>query len=435
MAFFKKQIIPQATVSDADKPTVLLVDDEPENLRVLSAILSPQFNLLQAHNGQEALALVQALPENRSLSLVISDQRMPELTGVQLCERLCDIAPDTLRIIVTGYIDIDAIVDSINRARLYQFVIKPYDRHDFELLVKRAVEAYGMKQELNDYIQNLESKVEQRTQDLAESHRRLQEAFSQLEFLSNTDRLTGLHNRHYLYSVISKDLALMKRANKYEEPRTDNANAFLSEHKHANSFNSSNNEQPEQLEQIEQIKHHNNLLFFMIDCDHFKQVNDHYGHDTGDLLLCAIANVLKQVFRESDYLIRWGGEEFISVVRFFPRQQAAELAERLRRAIEDMELVLSDGRVIKRTCSVGYAILPGTNKHHTEVDWQGVVKLADYAMYCAKNSGRNTWVGLNLCDNHQETLSATIQNNEIQMMISRGTIQVEAARNLEDLKW
>lgn len=64
---------------------------------------------------------------------------------------------------MTGYIDVDAIVDSINQARIYQFVIKPFDRHDFELTVQRAVEAYERKRELKDYVQNLESKVEQRT--------------------------------------------------------------------------------------------------------------------------------------------------------------------------------------------------------------------------------------------------------------------------------
>jgi two-component system cell cycle response regulator len=425
MAFFKKQIAPELPVAEVTKPSVLLVDDEPDNLRVLSAILAPHFNLLQAHNGHEALALVQAMPDTRQLSLVISDQRMPELTGVQLCEQLCSIAPDTLRIIVTGYIDVDAIVDSINRARLYQFVIKPYDRHDFELLVKRAVEAFEMKRELNDYVQNLEEKVEQRTQDLAQSHQKLQEAFSQLEYLSTTDALTGLHNRHYLHSVIDKDLALMKRAKKrglVSELLPASSLELPHEQRHASSAH-------------EISTQNNDLLFFMVDCDHFKQINDQYGHDIGDKLLCAISNVLRHVFRESDYLIRWGGEEFLAVVRFFPRELAAELAERLRVAMEQMELVLADGRIIKRSCSIGYAVLPGAAGYSTEVDWQGIVKLADYAMYCAKNSGRNTWVGLRLAEDWQEPWHATVQNNEIKLLIALGKIKVEAAREPKDLQW
>lgn len=392
MPFFKTHDPPHVTVNESTRCTVLLVDDEPDNLQVLSAILAPHFNILQACNGAEALALVQSMPDPHQICVIISDQRMPELTGVELCERLYAIIPDTLRIIVTGYIDVDAIVDAINRAHLYQFVIKPYDRHDFELVVKRAVEAFELKRQLKDYMHNLEEKIEQRTLALAQTNQQLQQTLQQLEQMSICDALTGLHNRHYLLSVIGKDLALIQRAKKQEPSNS-------SEH---------------------------DLLFFMIDCDHFKQINDEYGHDVGDQLLCAVTQVLQQVFRASDYLVRWGGEEFLVVVRFFPGQQAATLAERLRLAIEAMCLTLPDGRLLRRTCSLGYAVLPGAANFTLDFDWQKILKLADYAMYCAKKNGRNTWVGIHLEDETGLCEPSQLQNSEIALLLALGQLRMES---------
>lgn len=426
MAFFKKQLAPASAASAVTvRPLILLVDDEPDNLQVLSAILAQDYDLLLAHNGLEALNLVQSLSPNQQLSLVISDQRMPEMTGVQLCERLCDIAPNTLRIIITGYIDVDTIVEAINRASLYQFIIKPFERRDFELLIKRAIEAYELKRTLDDYIQNLEIKVEQRTRDLEHSHQQLQEAYTQLKYLSITDRLTGLYNRHYLHSVINKDLALMRRATR-RQPSIE-ASRIL-------KIAASESKEQAAMTVANQTPNHD-LLFFMIDCDHFKNINDQYGHDVGDRLLCAIANVLRQVFRESDYIIRWGGEEFLVVARFFPRQQAPELAERLRQTIEKMELPLADGCAITCSCSIGYAVLPSLLEHDSNIDWQGVVKLADYAMYCAKNSGRNTWIGLCFSPNWYKPFPANIQNHDIHHIITCGELEIDSAQAVDLLQW
>jgi len=102
MAIFKKERL-DVPAETAPQHTVLLVDDEPDNLSVLSSILGNRYQILQAADGQEALDMVRAMPNPETLTLVVSDQRMPRLTGVQLCEQLCTLSPNTVQIIVTGY--------------------------------------------------------------------------------------------------------------------------------------------------------------------------------------------------------------------------------------------------------------------------------------------------------------------------------------------
>lgn len=399
MAIFKKAKLDGLAVA-APQHTVLLVDDEPDNLSVLSSILGNRYTIMQAADGQEALEMVQSMANPEQLTLVVSDQRMPRLTGVQLCEQLCVLSPNTVRIIVTGYIDVDAIVDSINRARIYRFVIKPFDRHDFELTVQRSVEAFEMKRELDDYVLNLENKVEQRTEELQLRNAELQSAHAQLEQLSSTDTLTGLHNRRYLLNALEKDLAIVQRAKHSPEPATSDRD----------------------------------LLFFLIDCDHFKHVNDQYGHDVGDAVLRAISQVLRQVFRPSDHVVRWGGEEFLVVARFVSRSQASELAERTRAALADMELLLADGSRLKRTSSIGFAALPFVASKPEASDWQQVLKLADCALYCAKQSGRNTWVGLS-AGAQADPNEPVLHQRDIPAQLARGLLRVEAPQPSSNLRW
>ena len=93
--------------------------------------------------------------------------------------------------------------------------------------------------------------------------------------------------------------------------------------------------------------------------------------------------VLRATFRSSDYLVRWGGEEFLIVARFIDRAEAIALAEKLRAAIEAHEFVLPDGTMLRRTCSIGVAAFP------SGLSWEQTVDAADQALYDAKREGRN----------------------------------------------
>lgn len=118
--------------------------------------------------------------------------------------------------------------------------------------------------------------------------------------------------------------------------------------------------------------------FILIDIDHFKSVNDNYGHDTGDLILRSAADLFKQNVRRSDYLARWGGEEFILVCPNSDISQAQVIAELLRKKLEMADIY--EG--LKVTASFGVASLSGE-------DLDELFKTADIALYEAKNNGRN----------------------------------------------
>ncbi|WP_299179343.1 diguanylate cyclase [uncultured Neptuniibacter sp.] len=135
-----------------------------------------------------------------------------------------------------------------------------------------------------------------------------------------------------------------------------------------------------------------NWAFFTIDIDHFKLINDTYGHDTGDLVLKEFATLLSDSCRENDILVRSGGEEFMVICRSTDLSTAIKIAERIQKQVSiysfAWELKLS------LTCSTGFFALQISDKQDTSLHWQQLIKMSDIALYAAKNSGRNTWVGI-----------------------------------------
>jgi predicted signal transduction protein with EAL and GGDEF domain len=100
------------------------------------------------------------------------------------------------------------------------------------------------------------------------------------------------------------------------------------------------------------------------------------------------------VFRESDYVIRWGGEEFLVLARATHRDEARVVAERMRRAVADRDFELPDGGRLSKTCSIGFACFPFLPEQPRLLSWSQVVELADQGLYIAKRSGRNAWAAL-----------------------------------------
>jgi diguanylate cyclase (GGDEF)-like protein len=130
-------------------------------------------------------------------------------------------------------------------------------------------------------------------------------------------------------------------------------------------------------------RHKQSMAFMMLDLDYFKMVNDTYGHDAGDAVLKALSKVLTDSVRASDYVIRYGGEEFLILLQESDALQALDVAEKIRSSVEGLRIQVS-GAVLQKTISIGIADYP----NDSDTFWQAV-KFADVALYHAKDSGRN----------------------------------------------
>ena len=209
----------------------------------------------------------------------------------------------------------------------------------------------------------LEGKVSERTAALEHLTHRLRKQSADLQESSFTDPLTGLRNRRFITQHLDGDTALaVGRYTSHRERGTALVEA--------------------------------DLLFFVLDMDHFKTINDRHGHAAGDAVLVQMCERLRQVFRDSDYLVRWGGEEFLVVARGARRSDAAALAERARLAVAARPFSLDDGQQLDCSCSLGFACFPLSVAHPGALDWSETIGLADAALYAAKTRGRNAWVGV-----------------------------------------
>jgi len=181
-----------------------------------------------------------------------------------------------------------------------------------------------------------------------------------LQEASLTDPLTGLRNRRYFSETIEGDVSQALRS-------------------HADGHDI----------------HTRDLVFYLIDIDNFKEVNDRFGHDIGDKVLVEMGHRLSSSIRHSDVLVRWGGEEFLIVSRYTDRAEAELLARRVLCAVADTPFVVGkSGETITRTCSLGWAAFPWFPHDPTNVSYEEVVALADRGLNQAKREGKNRAVGV-----------------------------------------
>jgi response regulator RpfG family c-di-GMP phosphodiesterase len=125
--------------------TILAVDDEPANLRMIERLLRKDYRVLTAASGEEALEIL----NHNTVDLIITDQRMPGMSGTELLRESLQTNPDATRIILTGFTDVEALIEAINSSRVYQFVSKPWDPLYLRSVIDRA---------LNDHQKNLDTK-------------------------------------------------------------------------------------------------------------------------------------------------------------------------------------------------------------------------------------------------------------------------------------
>ncbi len=317
------------------KPTIMIVDDEDNILQSLESLFSENYKVITARDGKEALEIIEEEMEYpEDISVIIADQRMKEITGIELLIKLKKIIPYTIRIILTAYEDKEVIKKAINEAQVYQYILKPFDPGELKLRVKCAVEAFELQQKVIE--------------------------------AGYTDYLTGMWNRRYLYEKIDSYLEI-KTKEDFKNISGGNRKSLLS---------------------------NNNHTFLILALDNFKEINDAYGHSTGDDILKQFAGIINKKFHKSDLIVRWGGDEFLIVLKYTSLDQVRDLSGRLCQEVNKNPFNLGNNETAHLTCSIGFACYPFLQTQPALFTWEEVFDIADMALYAAKNSGRNAWVGL-----------------------------------------
>ncbi|HEY9648033.1 MAG TPA: response regulator [Chroococcidiopsis sp.] len=138
------------------KPKMLVVDDEPDNLDLLYRTFRRDFNVLRAESGVIALEILAVEGE---VAVIISDQRMPEMKGTEFLSRTVPKFPNTMRIILTGFTDVEDLVEAINSGQVYKYITKPWDPNELKLVVQRAAETYDLFKQRTDELRRAQAQT------------------------------------------------------------------------------------------------------------------------------------------------------------------------------------------------------------------------------------------------------------------------------------
>ncbi|WP_293645294.1 diguanylate cyclase domain-containing protein [Thiolapillus sp.] len=221
-------------------------------------------------------------------------------------------------------------------------------------LIYSYKKAQDRKQKLaQQYSAKLEAQVEDRTQELYERNQQLSHLNEMLKEMSVTDSLTGLKNRRYLYEFIEPRVAAVNR--RVEDTQKDRVVSG-------------------------KIDITPSIFFVMIDLDGFKPINDAYGHAAGDQVLMQVRDVLRASCRDSDVIIRWGGDEFLVVGENNNIHAAERLAERIRRNLAEFQYQVGEGHTVTLSGSIGFSMYPfSVHGKADQMSWEQVIAIADDA--------------------------------------------------------
>ena len=129
---------------------VLYVDDEINNLNSFKAAFRRDFDIYTAQSAREGRKVL----DTNEIGVIITDQRMPRMTGIEFLESILPVYPDTIRILLTGFSDMNAVMDAINRGQVYKYLVKPWQNDELKLYIQNALEIYHLRRENKDLAQN-----------------------------------------------------------------------------------------------------------------------------------------------------------------------------------------------------------------------------------------------------------------------------------------
>ena len=329
--------------------TIMIVDDEAVNRLVLQGYLrTKNYHVVLIENGEQALRY---LSENELVDLVLLDIMMPDLSGYEVCKRIRKRYSQSQLPIL--FITAKSQTEDMEEAYTIggnDFLPKPIAKQELLNRVSFHLQLY----EANI---RLEKKVDDRTQQL-------EEAYEKIDQLSMKDPLTGLYNNYFFKQIIAPLTAECLRH--YKDKVNEKNRSEISAH---------------------------DMTFYFVDVDNLKDVNDRYGHTVGDKLLSVFAERLLTKIRQSDYLVRIGGDEFLLICRNSPRNEAFNMARRLVKTASEQPFNL-DEISIPLTVSVGYCCYPLNIDRSSVFSWEQSVDFAQHCSSNVKKSGKNNWLGL-----------------------------------------
>lgn len=300
----------------------IIIIDDDENIRKPLSFILEDEGYEVAESAEGLPALERMSGEFFNVALV--DYKLPDITGIDIAKKIRQVSPDTRVIMITGHGSLEIAVEAIREA-VFDYLQKPVNPENVKKVIHRALE---------------QQRVAMENRRLADD---LSRANEELQVLARIDGLTGLINRREFDSKITDALAHTRRAG-------------------------------------------GQMALVMFDLDHFKNINDTYGHLTGDIVLKGVAAILQEAAkREVDFAARYGGEEMCLVFGYI--QDSGWISrglEEIRQKVASTTFTGEHGEPIRVTLSAGCAVFPTQAKVVEEL-----IARADEALYKAKQSGRN----------------------------------------------
>ncbi|HIC91367.1 MAG TPA: diguanylate cyclase [Syntrophaceae bacterium] len=317
---------------EGEKVKILVIEDNPEDIALMQRELSRHhFDIDFAISGEEGLRSL----KEKGYDVVVADYAMPEMTGLDVLDRMKKENYDIPLVIMTGSGSERIAVEAMKKGA-YDYLVKSFDSGWLEIfpsIIQNSIERYKMIKE-----------KERAEEELRRTLYQLEKAQDQLKELAITDDLTKLYNRRQFFNQLKQEI---RRAKRLDDP----------------------------------------LSLIILDIDDFKPYNDRYGHLEGDAVLKKLAEVIKDNIRQIDSAYRYGGEEFAVILPVTKIQDGVIVAERIRKAFEEIEFTpkVSEDRVdqVHKAVSIGIAEL------RPDYELRDLVRHADDAMYEAKRRGKN----------------------------------------------
>lgn len=301
------------------KAKVLLVEDDPVQANATKQILLQSgYEVFLAHDGINAIKSV----KSEKPDIILLDVILPGLDGYEVCRwlKLDEQARGIPVIMLTVKKELSDKISGLHIGA-DDYLPKPYNELELNARIYASLRTKALQDELR--VKNSQ----------------LEDLLSKVEYMAITDALTGLYNRRRFHDALSKEYDRSKR---YSTP----------------------------------------FSLVMLDIDHFKSVNDVYGHHIGDMVLRETAKVIQKSCRDVDTAARFGGEEFVVILPNTERDNALIGAERMRENVEKLRFPEMDRKI---TVSIGISGLPDP-----DVDTEDkLIRCADMALYRAKQGGRN----------------------------------------------